>query len=98
MTDGYMPISLRQRLRHSSGWQTLGIVMLMLAVASIPLTVAYGALADHQSLKQEWPPPAPPCLPPAEPMRFTRKPLAFNYRGVRFTRRYGGVYCVVVPD
>ena len=98
MIDGYMPVSLRQRLRHSSWWQTLGIVVLMLAVASIPLTVTYGTLADHHSLKDEWAIPGPPCPAPAEPMRFNRKPLEFNYRGVHFTRRYGGVYCVVVPD
>ena len=98
MVDGYMPISLRQRLRHSSWWHTLGIVALMLAFASIPLTVAYGALADHQALKQEGAIPGPPCPAPAEPMRFNRKPLEFDYRGVHFTRRYGGVNCVVVPD
>ena len=93
-----MPISLRQRLRHASWWQTLGIVVLMMAVASIPLTVAYGGLADRQALKTEWAIDGPTCPIPAHPMRFNRKALAFSYQGVHFTRRYGGVYCVVVPD
>jgi hypothetical protein len=75
----------------------LGIVALMLAVASIPLTVAYGALADHQSLKVEWAINGPPVR--SRPSRaFHRKPQAFSYQGVRFTRQYGNVICVVVPD
>jgi len=98
MVDGYMPLSARQRLRHSSWWQTLGIVALMLAVASIPLTVAYGALADHHSLKAEWAITGPACPTPQDPMQFHRRPLVFSYREALFTRRYGGVFCVVVPD
>ena len=98
MTVGYMPISDRQRLRHSGGWQTTGIVVLMLAVASIPLTVAYGALADHQSLKVEWAITGPPCPVVTRTVRYHRPPQAFSYQGVNFTRQYGGVFCVVVPD
>jgi hypothetical protein len=85
MIAGYMPISARQRLRHSGGWQTFGIVVLMLAVASIPLTVAYGALADHQALKVEWAIDGPACPVVFQTVRYHRPPQAFSYRGVRFT-------------
>jgi hypothetical protein len=98
MIAGYMPISARQRLRHSGGWQTFGIVALMLAVASIPLTVAYGALADHQALKVEWAIDGPACPVVSQTVRYHRPPQAFSYQGVRFTRQYGNVFCVVVPD
>jgi hypothetical protein len=93
-----MPISTRQRLRHSGGWQTFGMVVLMLAVASIPLTVAYGALADHQSLKVEWAIDGPTCPVVSQTERYHRPPQAFSYQGVHFTRQYGNVFCVVVPD
>jgi hypothetical protein len=98
MFDGHMPISLRQRLRHSSWWQTLGIVVLMMAVASIPLTVAYGGLADRQALKTEWAITGPACPVASGPSRYLKAPKAFSYQGVRFTRQYGNVSCVVVPD
>lgn len=98
MPTGYLPISARQRLRHSSWWQTSGIVVVMLAVASIPLTVAYGGLADRQLLKTEWAIEGPACPAPVQPMRFNRKPLEFSYQGIHFTRQYGAVYCVPVPD
>jgi len=93
-----MPISTRRRLRHSGGWQTFGMVVLMLAVASIPLTVAYGALADHQSLKVEWAIDGPTCPVVSQTERYHRPPQAFSYQGVHFTRQYGNVFCVVVPD
>jgi hypothetical protein len=98
MVDGYMPISQRQRLHHSSWWQTLGIVALMLATASMPLAVAYGALADHQSLKVEWAITGPACPTPDNPIRFHRRPMVFSYQEALFTRQYGNVFCVVVPD
>jgi hypothetical protein len=98
MSAAYLPISQRQRLTHSGGWQTVGIVALMLAVSSIPLTIAYGALADHQALKTEWAIAGPACPEVARPTRFRRPPHAFSYQGVRFTRQYGAVNCVVVPD
>lgn len=98
MIPEYMPISLRQRLRHSSWWQTLGIVVLMMAVASIPLTVAYGGLADRQALKSEWAITGPPCPLATGPSLYRKAPKAFSYQGVRFTRQYGNVSCVVVPD
>jgi len=98
MMPGYVPISVRQRLRHSSWWQTLGIVVLMLAVASIPLTVAYGGLADRQALKTEWAIAGPACPVAAGPSVYRMPPKAFSYQGVQFTRQYGNVSCVVVPD
>jgi len=98
MTAGYMPISERQRLPHAGFWQTAGILALMLAAASIPLTVAYGALADHQALKTEWAITGPACPTPANPIRFHRRPLPFSYQEALFTRQYGNVFCVVVPD
>jgi hypothetical protein len=98
MFPGYMPISRRQRLRHSGGWHTAGIVILMLAVASIPLTIAYGGLADRQAMKREWAIDGPACPVAAGPSPFRKPPHAFSYQGVRFTRQYGAVSCVVIPD
>ena len=98
MLDGYKPISVRQRLRHSGWWQTAGIVILMLAVASIPLTVAFGGLADRQAMKREWAIDGPACPIAAGPSPFKKPPHTFSYQGVRFTRQYGNVSCVVVPD
>jgi hypothetical protein len=98
MTAGYMPISDRQRLRHSSWWQTLGIVALMLAFASMPLAVAYGALADRQAMKAEWAITGPPCPLAYGVTPYRKPPKAFSYQGVHFTRQYGNVNCVVIPD
>jgi hypothetical protein len=98
MLTEYIPISVRQRLRHSGWWPTAGIVILMLAVASIPLTIAYGGLADRQALKTEWAIDGPACPVAAGPSPFRKAPMAFSYQGVRFTRQYGNVSCVVVPD
>lgn len=98
MTAGYLPISARQRLRHSGGWGTVGIAVLLLAVASIPLTVVYGALADHHALQTEWAIGGPACEVPAEPVHFHRPPQNFSYRGVGFSRQYGNVNCIVAPE
>ena len=98
MSSGYLPISVRQRLRHSGGWETVGIAVLLLGVASIPLTVAYGTLADHHALKTEWAIDGPACDVPAKPIRFHRPPRAFTYRGVNFKRYYGSVNCIVAPE
>ncbi len=98
MTAGYLPISARQRLRHSGGWETVGIAVLLLAVASIPLTVFYGTLAEHHALKAEWAIGGPACEVPEAPIRFHRAPQAFIYRGVGFSRQYGNVNCIVAPE
>lgn len=98
MIDGYMPISQRQRLHHSSWWQTLGIVVLMSAFASMPLTIAYGTLADRQAMKAEWAIAGPVCPVAYGPSLYRKPPKAFSYQGARFTRQYGNVSCVVVPD
>src|SRR6478672_1660957 len=70
----------------------------MLAAASIPLTVAYGALADRQALKREWAITGPICPVANGPSLFHRPPKSFSYQGAQFTRQYGNVNCVVVPD
>jgi hypothetical protein len=98
MTAGYLPISDRQRLRHSGAWQTAGIVAVMLAVASIPLSIAYGTLMDRQALQKDWIIPGPPCPVVSNGMWFHRPPHRFNYHGVVFSRQYGNVSCMVLPD
>jgi hypothetical protein len=98
MTAGYLPISVRQRLRSSGGWETTGIVALMLSAASIPLTIAYDALAAQHALKKEWAIAGPPCPVPVRPWRFHALPHVVHYQGVRFTRQYGAISCAVVPD
>ena len=98
MISGYLPISARQRLRHSGGWEAVGIAVLLVGVASIPLTVGYETLADHHALKTEWAIDGPACEIPAEPIRFHRSPRAFTYRGVNFKRYYGNVNCIVAPE
>ena len=98
MTAGYLPISDRQRLRHSGVWQTAGIVAVMLAVASIPLSIAYGTLMDRLALEADWVIGGPAC--PIVPHRttFHRPPHPFSYKGVGFVRQYGNVSCMVLPD
>ncbi len=98
VTTASLRISERQRLRHSGGWETLGITVLMLAAASIPLTVAYDTLADHHALKTEWAIDGPACEAPAEPIRFHRAPRVFTYRGIDFKRYYGNVNGIVAPE
>lgn len=98
MIDGYLPVSDRQRLSHSQGWQTVAIVVLLAGVASIPLAVTYEGLAMLQARKVDWAIPGAACPSPAQPIRFHRQPLEFDYQGVHFTRRYGAVSCVVVPE
>jgi hypothetical protein len=98
MTAGYLPISDRQRLRHSGPWQTAGIVAVMLAVASIPLSIAYGTLMDRQALEEDWVIAGPACPVVGHAMWFHRPPHKFSYQGVDFTRQYGSVSCMVLPD
>ena len=98
MTAGYLPISARQCLRAAGGWSDFGIVVLLLAVASIPLAIVYGTLADHHALKAEWAIGGPACPTPAAPIRFHRAPRVFSYGGATFSRRYGNAYCIVAPD
>jgi hypothetical protein len=95
---GYVPISLRQRLQPARWWQTTGIVALMAAVASIPLMIGAGAVLDRQAMKREWAITGPACPVATGPSVFHRPPKAFNYQGILFTRQYGNVNCVVVPD
>lgn len=98
MTAGYLPISDRQHLRAADAWSDFGILVVLLAVTSIPLAIVYGVLADHHALKAEWAIVGPACAVPSEPIRFHRPAHAFTYRGVTFSRRYGNAYCIVAPD
>src|SRR3546814_17577412 len=97
MEDGYVSISDRQRPRHAGGWQTAGIILVLLAVASIPLTIVYATLADRQALKADWTIVGPDCPVLAQATHYRRPPMAFSYQGAPFTRQYGAVSCVVVP-
>ena len=82
-------------------FQTLGILVLLLAVASIPITVGYSTWRMHRSLRAEWSAPGPACPMVAEPSlaaRGAKPPPPFTYRGARFSYQIGDVECAAVPE
>jgi len=81
--------------------KTLGIVVLLLAVAGIPITVGYSTWRDHRSLRAEWTAvgPACPVAPQLSPaVRGAKPPPPFTYRGARFAYQIGDVECAAVPE
>ena len=81
--------------------QTLGIVVLLLAVVSIPISVGYSTWRVHRSLRAEWSAAGPVC--PVVPQvslaaRGAKPPPPFTYRGTRFAYQIGDVECAAVPE
>jgi len=99
-----LPIGLRldsRRARLIAALQTLGVVLLLLAVAAIPIQIGLGAWITHQSLRTEWAIRGPAC--PVVP-RISRAALGFRppppfvYQHVAFAYQIGDVSCEAVPE
>jgi hypothetical protein len=98
-----LPIDLRlagRRRRVMGALQTAGVLLLLLAIASIPLTVGVGTWSDHRSLKKEWTLAGPACpvvarISPAA--RGAKPPAPFTYLGTHFAYQIGDVECADVP-
>jgi hypothetical protein len=84
------------------GWlQTAAIVLILAAVASIPLTVGVGTWATHRSLRKEWVVDGPACPAVAQispAARGAKPPPPFTYRGTHFAYQIGDVECAPVPE
>ena len=81
--------------------QTFGIVLILLAVASIPITIGYSTWAERQRMRGEWTAKGPACpitaaLSPAN--RGAKPPPPFVYKEVGFAYQIGDVSCVAVPE
>jgi hypothetical protein len=99
-----LPITLRsggKRGRLIGRLQTAGILLLLLALASIPLQVGVSTWATHQSLKKEWTVEGPPCPVVAQISRAAlgfKPPPPFVYQRVGFAYQIGDVSCEAVPE
>ena len=74
-----------------------GIVGVLLLVAFIPLQVGYGTWAEHRALTDEWKIAGPACPGKVHDWRWS-PPRTIRYKGVGFSRQYGGIYCEAVPE
>jgi hypothetical protein len=96
------PISLGRRRHPSFAWlQTAGIVVLLAAVAGIPISVGYATWRDHRSLRAEWTAAGAAC--PVTPRlslgaRGAKPPPPFTYGGARFAYQIGDAECAAVPE
>lgn len=89
------------RSRFFGRLQTLGIVGVLVAVASIPLSVGIATWATHRSTIAEWTAQGPDCptveqLSPAA--RGAKPPAPFVYHGAAFAYQIGDVACAAVPE
>jgi hypothetical protein len=81
--------------------QTAGVLLLLAAIASIPLTVGVATFRDHRSLNREWTVPGPACpvvarISPAA--RGAKPPPPFTFLGAHFAYQIGDVECAAVPE
>jgi len=81
--------------------QTAGIVLLLAACASIPLTIAGGTWATRQAMRREWTARGAACPVTAAlsmAARGPKPPPPFVYQGAGFAYQIGDVSCVAVPE
>jgi hypothetical protein len=81
--------------------QTFGIVLILLAVASIPIATGYSTWAERQQMREEWTAVGPACPIVARPSpanRGAKPPRPFVYKGVSFAYQIGDVSCVAAPE
>ena len=81
--------------------QLLGIVVILLAVVSIPVTVAYSTWRSHRGLRAEWAATGSACPRVAQvslAARGAKPPPPFTYRGTHFAYQIGDVECAAVPE
>jgi hypothetical protein len=89
------------RARAFAKLQTVGLFVLLAAIASIPISEGYAAWATNRSLRKEWIATGRNCpvvaaLSPAS--RGARPPAPFVYKGVGFAFQIGDVACAPVPE
>jgi hypothetical protein len=89
------------RMQDFGRLQMAGVLLVLTAVVSIPLATVYGTWAGQQAMRVEWDVTGPACpvatsIPPDFYVR--RRPMSFTYGGARFTRQFGAVSCVFVPE
>lgn len=91
----------RQRSGIMDRLQTAGIVLLLLALASIPLTVGLSTWNTRQAMRAEWSPQGPACPVVADISRAAlgaKPPPPFIYQDVAFAYQVGDVSCVALPE
>lgn len=95
------PISLgRRRGPMFARLQTMGIVVLLAAVAGIPISVGYGTWATHRASLREWlvrGPACPVAATPSPATRGARPPAPFVFQGIGFAYQIGDAFCAAVP-
>ncbi len=96
------PISVlsRPKGRLFPWLQTVAIVGVLIAVASMPTAVIYNTWATHRGLIKEWSAAGEACpvaqaLTPA--FQGGKPPPPFHYRDVRIAYQIGDVECAAVP-
>jgi hypothetical protein len=81
--------------------QTFGIVLILLAVASIPISTGYSTWAERQKMRKEWTAVGAACpivATPSPANRGAKPPRPFVYKGVGFAYQIGDVSCVAAPE
>ncbi len=81
--------------------QAAGVLLLLGAVASIPLAEGIGTWLGHQSLRKEWAIAGPACpeVPRVSIAAMGAKPPPpFVYQNVAFAYQIGDVFCATVPE
>ena len=77
-----------------------GMAGVLLMIVSIPAWAGFDTWSSQRALKAAWTIAGPPC-PAAHrniPTGATRPPRTFEYGGISFTRRFGHVSCVALPE
>jgi hypothetical protein len=81
--------------------QLVGVLLLLGAVASIPLAEGVGAWLGHQALRKEWAIPGPACPQVAKisiAAMGAKPPPPFVYQNVAIAYQIGDVFCAAVPE
>src|SRR5579859_7481053 len=80
--------------------QTAGIVVLLTAIAAIPISVGVGTWAAHRASLREWVVKGPACpvaRTPSPATRGAKPPAPFVFQGIGFAYQIGDAFCAVVP-
>lgn len=81
--------------------QLAGVLLLLAAVASIPLSVGVGTWLTHRSIRKEWTISGPACPVVAQisiAARGAKPPPPFDFLGAHFAYQIGDVECAAVPE
>jgi hypothetical protein len=96
------PIGLGGRKRGPlfAKLQTAGIVILLVAIASIPISVGVGTWAARRASLRAWLAAGQACpiaVTPSPATRGAKPPPPFVYKGVGFAYQIGDVICEALP-